>query len=147
MLFSSARQAVVGLAVVLALALTLHARQAKAQRAAQPSALSAPVVSASAATRSDTSNVSRDRWFARDKGKHFLASVAIQIAAYGALRVADARPNAALVGASVVTMSAGIGKEVHDARGPGALSWRDLVWDGVGLGVGAGLVVLADGRR
>ena len=100
-----------------------------------------------AATRSDTINVSRDRWLARDKGKHFLASVAIQIATYGALRVADARPNAALVGASVVTMSAGIGKEVHDARGHGAPSWRDLVWDGVGLGVGAGLVVLADGRR
>ena len=141
----SAGQAVVGL--ILVLALTLHAGEAKAQRAPRGAALTARAVPASTASRSDTIVVARDRWLARDKGKHFMASMAIQVTSYGALRVVGARPNAALVGASVITASAGIGKEMHDARGHGNASWRDLVWDGMGLGAGAGLVVLADGRR
>ena len=141
----SADQAVVGLTLVLAL--TLHAGDAKAQRAPRGAALTARAVPASTASRSDTIIVVRDHWLARDKGKHFLASMVIQVTSYGALRIVGARPNAALVGASVVTSSAGIGKEVYDARGLGNASWRDLVWDGIGLGVGAGLVVLADGRR
>ena len=54
------------------------------------------------------------------------------------------RRGPALIGATVVTASAGIGKEVWDRRGHGTASARDLAWDGLGLVAGSGLVRIAD---
>jgi uncharacterized protein YfiM (DUF2279 family) len=46
--------------------------------------------------------------------------------------------------ATVVTASAGLGKELHDRAGHGVASRRDLVWDGLGLLAGTALIRLAD---
>ena len=99
----------------VALAVPAHAMSARAMPAA-----------ARHAVPFDTVRGAPDRWFARDKSLHFGASLVIQLVGYSAARLADARPTAALMGATVLGTSAGIGKEVYDARGHGVPSWRDL---------------------
>lgn len=85
-----------------------------------------------------------DRWFARDKVRHFGSSAAIQLMGYGILTIVGVHRTQALVGAALVTTSAAIGKEVWDGRGHGTASARDLVWDGLGLVAGSGLVRIVD---
>ncbi len=87
-----------------------------------------------------------DRWFGADKIRHFGASAAIQIMAFGVLRSAGAAQGPAHVGASLVTTAVGIGKELHDRRVGRVVSGKDLVWDGIGLLAGSGLAQLVDLR-
>ena len=82
-----------------------------------------------------------DRWFGTDKVKHFLTSAFVQGAAYATLQAAGADPDAALAGASVVTLSAGLGKEWVDRRRGGPFSGRDLAWDAAGAGAATLLLV------
>ena len=86
----------------------------------------------------------RDRWFARDKVRHAGSTAAIQIMGIGLLRLAGASRGASIIGASIVTLGASVGKEIHDAKGGGDPSARDLVWDLVGLGLGSAAVAVAD---
>lgn len=88
-----------------------------------------------------------DAWFGRDKVRHFGASTAIQLLGYGSLRLLGASSGASIVGATVITATAGIGKELHDSRRGGEASMRDLVWDGAGAVAGIGLARLGDIRR
>ncbi len=95
----------------------------------------------------DTAQVTRptaDQWFGRDKVRHLGSSTAIQLMGYGGLRVGGASRHTGLVGASLVTFAAGIGKELWDARRGRVASWRDIAWDGVGLLVGTGLARIGD---
>ena len=82
-----------------------------------------------------------DRWFGSDKVKHFLTSAFVQSATYATLQAAGAERGAALAGASVVTLSAGVGKEWLDRRRGGPFSGRDLVWDAAGAGAASILLV------
>ncbi len=86
-----------------------------------------------------------DRWFGADKVKHFLTSAFVQGATYATLQAAGADRGAALAGASVVTLSVGVGKEWLDRRREGAFSGRDLVWDAAGAG--AATLVLVRTQR
>jgi len=88
---------------------------------------------------------SRDRWFGSDKAKHFLVSAFIQSASYAALRAVGARNGPALAGASLVTLSFGVGKESHDRMAGGPFSPKDLTWDV--LGAVAASTLLARTRR
>ena len=88
----------------------------------------------------------RDRWFGEDKLRHAGSSAAIQVMGFGLLRLCGASTRASLVGATLVSAAAGIGKEVRDARRGGSASARDLVWDGIGILAGSGLSRLGDGR-
>ena len=73
-----------------------------------------------------------DRWFARDKVRHFFTSAMLQSLGYGTLRAMDVEHGAALAGASAVTAGFGIGKELSDRRRGYGFSVRDLVWDAAG---------------
>ena len=75
-----------------------------------------------------------DGWFSRDKLKHFLVSAFAQSATYATLQAAGADRSTALVGATAVTLTIGIGKETVDRRRGGRFSGRDLVWDAAGAG-------------
>jgi putative lipoprotein len=75
-----------------------------------------------------------DAWLTRDKAQHFFLSAFAQSLGYGALRGAGASHGAALAGASVVTASLGVGKELRDRRVKGEFSLRDLTWDAAGAG-------------
>jgi len=87
----------------------------------------------------------RDPWLGADKVKHFLTSAFVQGTAYATLQAAGADRATALAGASVVTLSAGVGKEWLDRRRGGAFSARDLVWDVAGAG--AATLVLVRTQR
>lgn len=86
-----------------------------------------------------------DGWIGVDKVKHFLTSAFVQGAAYATLQAAGADRGVALAGASVVTLSAGVGKEWLDRRRGGGFSGRDLVWDAAGAG--AATLVLVRTQR
>lgn len=86
-----------------------------------------------------------DRWFGADKVKHFLTSAFVQGATYATLQAAGADHRGALAGASVVTLSVGLGKEWLDRRQGGAFSGRDLVWNAAGAG--AATLVLVRTQR
>ena len=82
-----------------------------------------------------------DGWFGRDKLKHFLVSAFAQSVSYATLQAAGADRGTALGGATAVTASLAIGKEMVDRRRGGLFSGRDLVWDAAGAGA-ATLVLL-----
>ena len=75
-----------------------------------------------------------DAWFGVDKVKHFLAAAFVQSIAYSTIRASGASHGASLVGASLVTATVSVGKEVLDGRTGGTRSGRDLLWDAAGAG-------------
>lgn len=79
------------------------------------------------------SAASGDRWIAPDKARHFFTSAFLQSLSYSALRSARVGKTGALIGATAVTATVGIGKEVYDARFGGDPSVRDLTADGAGI--------------
>ena len=81
-----------------------------------------------------------DPWFGADKLKHFFTAAAVQTLGYGGLRAVGMSHAPALGGAWVLSAGASIGKEVHDARGYGLFSLKDLTWDAAGAGTAAILV-------
>lgn len=88
---------------------------------------------------------SADPWFGADKIKHFFMSAFVQSLSYSSLRAVDAEHGQALLGASAVTLTLGVGKEIHDVRRYGDFSVRDLAWDLAG-GASASLL-LSQTRR
>jgi uncharacterized protein YfiM (DUF2279 family) len=85
----------------------------------------------------------RDPWFASDKLRHFLTAFAVTGYAHAGLRALDLDNDAAVTGGIVVSLAAGIGKEIHDVRAGSFFSLRDMVWDVAGTLVGAALVAQA----
>jgi len=82
----------------------------------------------------------KDRWLGSDKAKHFLVSAFIQSTSYAAFRAAGARNGPALAGASLVTLSFGVGKETHDKKAGGPFSPKDIAWDVLGAIAASALV-------
>ena len=82
-----------------------------------------------------------DSWLGADKVQHFFTSAFVQSLAYGSLRAAGVHHGAALAGATATTAAAGIGKELHDLRGRGDPSVKDLAWDAAGAGAATILLV------
>lgn len=76
---------------------------------------------------------SADPWFGADKAKHFFTSAFVQSVSYSALRSARVGKTGALIGATAVSASVGLGKEWYDARYGGDPSVRDLAADGAGI--------------
>ena len=76
-----------------------------------------------------------DSFFGVDKVKHFFMSALVQSLAYSVTQVTTRGDRSSLLlSASAATAAVGIGKEIHDRRGNGVFSVRDLVWDGAGAG-------------
>jgi uncharacterized protein YfiM (DUF2279 family) len=84
--------------------------------------------------------VQEDRWIAEDKLKHAFTSIAAVNFAYAGARLAGFDDAAAIIVAATSGAAAGIWKEIHDHRAGRSFSGRDLLWDGVGLGLGVLLV-------
>lgn len=73
-----------------------------------------------------------DSWFGVDKVKHFFAAAFVQSVAYSTIRAAGGSHQASIVGASIVTATVSVGKEIVDGRTGGTRSGRDLLWDAAG---------------
>lgn len=78
-----------------------------------------------------------DRWLGRDKAKHFVVSAVIQGAGHSLLRAGGLEYRDASLGAGVVTLTVGVGKELWDRSRGRYLSWKDLTADVLGGGTGA----------
>ncbi len=85
-----------------------------------------------------------DSWLSADKVKHFFISAFVQSVSYSALRTARVSHDGALVGASAMTLTVGVGKEIYDDRSGKYFSVRDLAWDAAGAG--AATVILSRAR-
>jgi uncharacterized protein YfiM (DUF2279 family) len=85
-----------------------------------------------------------DHWLGQDKVKHFFLSAFVQSGAYASFRAAGAGHGTSLLGATAVTTTLGVGKEVHDRNTPGDFSVRDLVADAAGAGAATLLLVHTD---
>lgn len=84
---------------------------------------------------------SRDRWFSLDKAKHFFISAFVQSVSFSALRATGADRHASIVGATVVTVGVGVGREVYDLYRPGGVSsLKDVAWDAAGAFAAAELL-------
>ncbi len=93
-----------------------------------------------------SSAAAQDRWFAPDKAAHFVISFFLTTATYTVARDYMEKDRA-IQTAVGVTAGLGIAKEVHDAlTGEGTFSGKDLVWDGLGIGLGV-LIVSQDDER
>jgi len=57
---------------------------------------------------------SGDSWFASDKAKHFFTAAFVQTLSYGALRTTGLSRKPSLIGATVVSSTVSVGKEVKD---------------------------------
>jgi uncharacterized protein YfiM (DUF2279 family) len=81
-----------------------------------------------------------DSWFAADKAKHFFTAAFVQTLSFGGLRATGLHRNASLVGATTVSSSVSIGKELHDRSSGGVFSLKDLAWDAAGIGAATALL-------
>ena len=82
----------------------------------------------------------KDRWFARDKAYHFVASAAIQSMGHAVLRANGRSYRDAAWTAGAVTLTVGVGKELWDRHDGRYISWKDLAADAAGGGTGAVLM-------
>jgi putative lipoprotein len=82
-----------------------------------------------------------DNWFGVDKVKHFFTAAFVQSFSYSAIRAVGVDHRASLIGASALTASVSIGKELWDRQsGHGTSSVRDLVWDAAGAAAATALL-------
>lgn len=81
-----------------------------------------------------------DGWLSNDKAKHFFTSAFFESFTYSALRVTRVSKEGALVGASIVTVGLGVGKELYDRKFGGDPSVKDLVADAAGMGAAVALL-------
>ena len=87
----------------------------------------------------------RDDWWAEDKAKHLAVSTLWTLSTqYVLVAKADWSERNALPVSAASAATVGLAKEVYDRRvGPTAyFSWKDLVADAVGIGIGAAIVLL-----
>lgn len=80
-----------------------------------------------------------DAWLAEDKIQHFTVSMAATTMGYGAGRLALDHDQARTT-AAATAFALGIAKELADVRRGGPFSFKDLVWDAAGVGLGLILV-------
>jgi uncharacterized protein YfiM (DUF2279 family) len=100
-------------------------------------------VSGSAANTLRTSIVQNrpaDAWFGQDKLKHaFMSTAVVGFASAGARTVGLNTSESFVIGVSAGAL-AGLWKEWHDRRIGRPFSYRDLVWDAIGITAGAIIV-------
>ena len=75
-----------------------------------------------------------DAWYGEDKVRHLGASAAITAIGYGGARVVFGHDES--IGIAIgAAAAAGLLRELHDGR-DGRFSYKDLVWDAVGIAAG-----------
>lgn len=78
-----------------------------------------------------------DAWTSQDKFLHFSVSTALSgFSYYYLVARSDTENTTARLYSLSLGAFAGLAKEIYDSKTKGCFSWKDLVWDGVGLTVG-----------
>src|SRR5687768_7807282 len=81
-----------------------------------------------------------DAWFAQDKLQHAFMSMAVVGFAHATARVVGIENSGAVVIGVSSSAAAGLWKEWHDRRIGRPFSYRDLLWDALGITAGAFIV-------
>jgi len=81
----------------------------------------------------------RDAWIAEDKLKHGFMSLAVVGFTQASARTVDFDQSAAAVMGVAAGAIAGLGKEWYDRKSGRPFSYRDLIWDSIGIAAGAWL--------
>ncbi len=89
----------------------------------------------------------KDSWVSTDKFMHFGVCAAIPGLTYYAYvyRLNQDKAQARIIAVSLTGL-VGLGKEIYDKKTKGHFSWKDLVWDGLGLTAGYFLFIHDFGR-
>jgi len=89
-----------------------------------------------------TSAKTPDKWLGEDKLKHFLISGFMTCFTYKFFHDGfNKKKDDSIIFSCGITLSLGIGKEIKDKRRPkGRFSYKDLVFDALGTGIGLFLV-------
>lgn len=74
-----------------------------------------------------------DSWFGADKAKHFFTAAFVQTLSFGGLRATGLSRSASIAGATLISSSVSVGKELHDRSSGGVVSFKDLTWDAAGI--------------
>ena len=85
-----------------------------------------------------------DPWWAHDKALHLEASAVITASAYGVASWLMTDRWARILVATAVGVAAGVGKELYDEQRGSSASFRDLTWDGIGVGAGLTISLILD---
>ncbi len=90
------------------------------------------------------STTKKDEWFSKDKVKHFSVSFLIGALTYSIARGGEAnKDDASIIGFSV-SSTCGIAKEINDEVKHSGWSYKDLIWDFLGSGVGVSVSNVLD---
>lgn len=68
-----------------------------------------------------------------DKVKHFLMAGFVQSLTFATLELAGAHRSAARAGGISAAAIISVGRELHDRRVGKGFSFKDLLWDGIGI--------------
>lgn len=85
-----------------------------------------------------------DGWWGRDKALHLTLSAGLTGGAYALSGLWWTEPAPRLMASGALGLAAGVGKELLDLLAHGRPSFRDLVWDGVGIALGLTVSWLLD---
>ena len=86
----------------------------------------------------------KDEWFAKDKAQHFSASFLIGALTYAIARAREADKDDASIIAFSFSSTCGIAKELNDEVKRNDWSYKDLIWDLIGGGVGVSVSNVLD---
>ena len=86
----------------------------------------------------------KDEWFAKDKAQHFSASFLIGALTYAIVRAGEADKDDASIIAFSFSSTCGIAKELNDEVKRNDWSYKDLIWDLIGGGVGVSVSNVLD---
>ena len=85
-----------------------------------------------------------DPWFGEDKFIHFGASVGLSGLGYGFSALFLEEPWQRAIAGSGLSLLIGGLKEIADTQNGSVASWRDMAWNVIGTGVGAGAALGVD---
>ena len=86
----------------------------------------------------------KDEWFAKDKAQHFSASFLIGALTNAIARAGEADKDDASIIAFSFSSTCGIAKELNDEVKRNDWSYKDLIWDLIGGGVGVSVSNVLD---
>jgi len=80
-------------------------------------------------------HVIEDRWFAKDKAKHFSVSFLVSTLSYYSVKESSDSHTASVAAGISVPLGLGLYKEFKDAGEGRNWSYKDFVWDVIGVGL------------
>ncbi len=90
-------------------------------------------------------DISRDKWFSRDKLYHFATAGAVSAATTAVAKHNENSDVKSMIAGVSVTLALGAGKETYDKKVKKTyFSWRDMFWNLLGAVTGSLIITASD---